>query len=142
MDTPIELIGGEQITMTPLAARARDVVEREWQARVVCALKRAGYAAESETPVPHGRCDITFSNHAIEVDWAHKWAECIGQALYYGLCLKSRSVCLLLLEHPDDSRFVDAIKRVADNNTPPLVVWTLDIASKSLDMGDGRRIGV
>jgi len=31
------------------------------------------------------RVDILTATHAIEADWSHKWAEAVGQSLYYSL---------------------------------------------------------
>ncbi len=38
-----------------------------------------------EVTVKGGRADIVTDNHAIEVEWASKWKNAIGQALWYGL---------------------------------------------------------
>ena len=47
------------------------------------------------------RCDILTSTHAIEVDFAKKWAEAIGQSLHYALHTRKRpAVALIVLLHP------------------------------------------
>lgn len=38
-----------------------------------------------EVRVTGGRADIVTDVHAIEVEWASKWKNAIGQALWYGL---------------------------------------------------------
>jgi len=119
------------------------VVENAWRDRIAAAMKTAGYAdVRAEHPVSGGRADLTFSRYAIEIDWAAKWAESIGQALYYALCLSSKAVSLLLVEGPKDDVYVDHTRRVANNNTPPLQVWVFNVKTQELDMGDGRTLHV
>ena len=49
------------------------------------------------------RCDILTSTHAIEVDFARKWAEAIGQSLHYALHTgKSPAVALIVLSPSDN----------------------------------------
>ena len=42
------------------------------------------------------RVDMLTRYEAIEVDWAHKWAEGIGQSLYYAQVTRKRPALLLL----------------------------------------------
>lgn len=53
------------------------------------------------------RVDLLSDTYAIEVDWAadSKWAEAIGQALYYAE-LTHRKPAVLLLKRKDTDRFV------------------------------------
>ena len=44
------------------------------------------------------RIDCLTQQYAVEVDFANKWAECIGQSLYYGLKTKKCPACLLIME--------------------------------------------
>ena len=37
---------------------------------------------------------------AVEFDFANKWAECIGQALYYGQKTNRTPACVLIIENP------------------------------------------
>lgn len=46
------------------------------------------------------RVDCLTSNLAVEFDFAPKWAECIGQALYYGKKTKRIPACALIMENP------------------------------------------
>ncbi|RLA75662.1 MAG: hypothetical protein DRG11_00220 [Epsilonproteobacteria bacterium] len=47
------------------------------------------------------RVDCLTANYAIEVDWAKKWAESIGQALYYGIKTNKRPAVALIVEQKD-----------------------------------------
>ena len=63
------------------------------------------YSGQTEVTVPDGtRCDIVTETHAIEVDFADKWAEAIGQSLNYSFQLNKKAGILLILEKPDDER--------------------------------------
>ena len=58
------------------------------------------------------RVDCLTDKYAIEVDFAKKWAESIGQALYYAdVTNKEPAVALIVGE--DDERYVERVKRVA-----------------------------
>lgn len=45
------------------------------------------------------RVDCLTSTLAVEFDFAPKWAECIGQALYYGQKTNRTPACVLIMEH-------------------------------------------
>ncbi len=47
------------------------------------------------------RVDCLTATHAVEVDWADKWAEGIGQALYYGLKTHKRPAVALIVGTKD-----------------------------------------
>lgn len=59
------------------------------------------------------RVDCLTKRYAVEVDFAPKWAECIGQALYYGITTKHKPAALLILENEKDIRYLKRIKKVA-----------------------------
>ena len=119
--------------------RAHLAVERIWQEKIGAALQKLGYEVELERRVANGRVDISIPNYAIEVDWAPKWAESIGQALYYSLCTKSKPVSLLLIEYDNAVKFVEVALKIAKNNRPRLQVWTVDTRTGEFNM-DGDKI--
>ena len=47
------------------------------------------------------RVDCLLPDMAVEFDFAPKWAECIGQALYYGQMTNRTPACVLILENPE-----------------------------------------
>jgi hypothetical protein len=54
------------------------------------------YSGQTEVTMPDGtRCDIVTETHAIEVDFADKWAEAIGQCLNYSFQLNKKAGILL-----------------------------------------------
>jgi hypothetical protein len=84
-----------------------------WETTIARALA-AKYGAQVEVRLPDGtRVDLLTDEEAIEVDWAKKWAEAIGQALYYADATKRRPAVILLLTAPTDQRYVDRCQRIA-----------------------------
>jgi hypothetical protein len=51
------------------------------------------------------RCDILTATHAIEVDFAKKWAEAIGQSLNYAMHTGKRPGVALILLSPSDNNY-------------------------------------
>ena len=57
------------------------------------------------------RVDCLTDKYAIEFDFASKWAEGIGQSLYYSLLTKKEPMLILIIEHPKkDSKYVQRAK--------------------------------
>ena len=60
--------------------------------------------------MPDGtRCDILTDTHAIEVDFADKWAKAIGQSLNYAMQTgKKTGIVLVLKDRGDESTWIDS----------------------------------
>ena len=50
------------------------------------------------------RVDILTDKYAIEVDWAAKWPEAIGQSLYYAILTKKEPMIILLIKDDKTER--------------------------------------
>lgn len=60
------------------------------------------------------RIDCLTSNHAIEFDFAQKWAESIGQALYYGIkTQRTPGIVLIIEDEQKELKYLNRLKRVA-----------------------------
>jgi hypothetical protein len=60
------------------------------------------------------RVDCLTDNKAIEFDFANKWGECIGQALYYGLVQEKQPSCALIIENKaKDQKYKLRLEKVA-----------------------------
>ncbi|MBI5641975.1 MAG: hypothetical protein HY954_00715 [Deltaproteobacteria bacterium] len=59
------------------------------------------------------RVDCLTEEYAVEVDFASKWAEALGQALYYSIQTGKRPGILLILEDDKDKRFLERANSVA-----------------------------
>jgi hypothetical protein len=70
------------------------------------------------------RVDCLLSDYAVEFDFAQKWAESIGQALYYGIKTNRQPAVVLIMEHPDkDERYLKRLQTVADRYH--IKIWTM-----------------
>lgn len=89
--------------------------QREWC--VAC-------GGELEHVLPDGaRVDCLTDEYAIEFDFAVKWAEAIGQALYYAFMTGKRPGIVLIMEKADDVRYLERLLPVAELHG--ITVWTM-----------------
>lgn len=56
------------------------------------------------------RVDCLLPDMAVEVDFAHKRDECLGQALRYGAYTKKKAACLLIVEKNNDYKYVRQLR--------------------------------
>lgn len=62
------------------------------------------------------RVDCLLPDMAVEFDFASKWAECIGQALYYGQKTNRTPACVLIVENPTkDFKYVKRLRYAVYN---------------------------
>jgi len=77
------------------------------------------------------RIDCLTETHAIEVEFAAKWAESIGQALYYSYRTGLQPGVLLILERKSDARYQKRLQAVADEYG--ITIWTITPADLQAD---------
>lgn len=105
--------------------------ERGHQLDIVAHLQREGIDATAEQTLSDGtRVDISTPTYAIEVDFARKWAECIGQALYYGLMTGKKPVCLVLIGAEDREPGLARLRAVCKRER--IDVWTYHVKTREL----------
>lgn len=61
------------------------------------------------------RIDCLTKDYAIEFDFAKKWAESIGQSLYYAKMTGKKPAVVLILTKADDIKYVKRVERVDSN---------------------------
>lgn len=62
------------------------------------------------------RVDCLLPTMAVEIDFAPKWAECIGQALYYGQKTNRIPACVLIMENPEkDLKYLKRLRYTVYN---------------------------
>ena len=69
------------------------------------------------------RVDCLTKEYAVEVEYAPKWAESIGQALYYAQSTGRKPAVLLIVRDKDDERFLKRLRTVAKEQG--IKVWTV-----------------
>ncbi len=86
------------------------------------------YNAECEVTLFDGsRVDLLNDEYAIEVDWARKWPEAVGQALWYSILTHKRPAVLLLTrDRRADLRFLLRATAVCERSGIRLFVEVAD----------------
>jgi hypothetical protein len=85
--------------------------------------------AEMEVVLEDGaRVDCVTEEYAIEFDFAKKWAESIGQALYYAIKTDKKPAIVLIMENPEkDEVYYNRLKDVAEKyNITVFKMFSLD----------------
>lgn len=60
------------------------------------------------------RVDCLTTDLAVEFDFADKWAECVGQAIYYGKMTNRQGACVLIMENGEkDIKYLKRLRRAA-----------------------------
>jgi len=70
------------------------------------------------------RCDCLTATHAVEVDFARKFYEAIGQSLWYSLQTGRRAGVVLILERPADRKYWIRLNSLIDHFYLPIDTWT------------------
>lgn len=84
------------------------------------------YNAEMEVSMPDGtRCDLVTKAHAIEVDFADKWGEAIGQSLNYAFQTNKRAGILLILEKKTDEKHLIRVQSIIEHFKLPIDVLAI-----------------
>ncbi|RYD24373.1 MAG: hypothetical protein EOP88_00580 [Verrucomicrobiaceae bacterium] len=93
--------------------------ERWYQERVAASLE-----GKMEVPVANGRVDVLTASHAIEVEFASKWKQSIGQALWYSLQTgKTAGVVLIIEKQERDAPHAIRLESVIAAQKLPITVW-------------------
>ena len=93
-----------------------------WYQKVWC----DGAGGKMEVELPEGpRVDCITDNHAIEMDFAHKWTEAIGQSLHYALLTEKKAGIVLILKTPGDLPHLEAARKVINTYQLPIQIWPL-----------------
>lgn len=71
------------------------------------------------------RADCITSTHAIEFDFGKKWAEAIGQALYYSLQTGKRAGVVLILDGQKDRKYWIRLNSTIQHFNLPIDTWEM-----------------
>jgi len=69
------------------------------------------------------RVDCITDQYAVEVDFANKWAESIGQSLHYGRMTGKPPAVLLIIETPVSRRFIPILCGTVAATQPRITVF-------------------
>jgi len=84
---------------------------------------RAGGLTEV-TLSDRSRVDCLTDTYAVEMDFAGKWAEAVGQALFYASMTGKRPAIVLIMEKKGDSRYLKRLYLTIEKWGLPVKVWT------------------
>ncbi|MBK1853705.1 hypothetical protein JO972_01930 [Verrucomicrobiaceae bacterium 5K15] len=73
------------------------------------------------------RCDIVTATHAIEVEFAEKWAEGVGQALWYSFQTNKKAGILLVLRSEKDRKHLMRLRSLIDGKKLGIDVWVMKV---------------
>lgn len=87
----------------------------------------ADQKGEAEVRLPDAtRVDCITTGSAIEFDFAHKWYEAVGQALYYGTKTGKRPGVVLILESQKDRTYFKRMNDTINHYKLPIDTWEMD----------------
>lgn len=81
------------------------------------------WKAQTEVKVANGRVDIVGKNYATEVEFADKWKEAIGQALWYAMQTNKQPGIVIICETPEDNIHAIRLRSVINNSKLDIKVW-------------------
>ncbi|MCK4786249.1 MAG: hypothetical protein KAV87_21000 [Desulfobacteraceae bacterium] len=106
--------------VSPIHAGSKHLHPEKWYQEKWC--NERGGVTEYVLP-DKTRVDCLTDEYAVEADFAKKWAESIGQALFYGYMTGKKPGVLLILEKEKDKRYLKRLNKVADKEG--ITVWTI-----------------
>ena len=59
------------------------------------------------------RIDCLTKTHAVEFDFAKKWAESVGQALYYGIMTGKKAKVVLIVEEAKEMKYFKRVEKLS-----------------------------
>lgn len=110
------------VFLISMTAHAKRLMHERWYQERWCA-ERGGvteYTFQDRT-----RCDCLTATHAVEFDFADKWAEAIGQCLHYSSSSNKRAGIVLIMEKNSDIRFLERIQNVIRYNKLQIDIWLI-----------------
>jgi len=101
----------------------------------VCTAKESDYQrswcnqnrGRTEVVLPDkSRCDCVTDTHAVEIEYARKWAEAIGQALFYSLQTGKRAGIVLIIEAQKDRKHWIRLNSTIEHFKLPIDTFPLE----------------
>ncbi len=114
------LIVALSLFVSPSLSLAKRLHPEKWYQERWCSLNHG----EVEVVLPdRARCDCLTDTHAIEFDFGNKWAEAIGQSLYYSLQTGKRAGIVLILEKEKGRKYWIRLNSTIMHFELPIDTW-------------------
>ena len=111
------------LVLLPAVASAKNLHPERWYQEKWC----TEHGGQVEVILlDRTRCDCLTETHAIEFDFGRKWAEAIGQALYYGIQTGKKPGIVLILEKETDRKYFIRLNSVIMHYGLDVDVWEID----------------
>ncbi len=108
------------LLLLPSLAYAGHLHPEKWYQERWCAEQ----GGQAEVVLADGtRADCITATHAVEHDFGPKWAEAIGQSLWYSLQTGKRAGIVLILEKPTDRKYWIRLNSTIQHFNLPIDVW-------------------
>lgn len=105
----------------PADARTRHHSE-QWYQEEWC--RKSG--GKAEVTLNDGtRCDCITENYAIEVEFAKRWYQAVGQSLHYAIKTKRVPGIVLIVDPADGRRYLQRLRKVIREFSLPIAVWVI-----------------
>lgn len=84
------------------------------------------YDGKMEVVMENGsRCDCLTEDNAAEFDFAHKWAESVGQSLNYSQQTGKRAGIVLIAEKMGDMQYVEIVQELVEKFNLPIDIFIM-----------------
>jgi hypothetical protein len=80
---------------------------------------------DEEDKILQGHHCLT-ETHAIEYDWGKKWAESLGQALYYSAMTGKKPGIVLIVNSRTKDRYLTRLNKAIEAHALDVDVWTVE----------------
>lgn len=108
------------LLLCPIVANAAHLHYKKWYQERWCDANNG----QTEVVMPDGtHCDCLTDTHAIKFDFGEKWAESIGQSLYYGLQTGKKPGVVLILEEESDRKYRILLNSTTEHYKLPIKTW-------------------
>jgi hypothetical protein len=103
----------------------RENTER-WYQKQWCETQKG----QVEVVLPDGtRCDCVTDTHAIEFEFGNRWAEAVGQSVYYSMQTKKRPGIVLILETVKYRKYWIRLNSTIKHFDMPIETWSIGKAA-------------
>ncbi|MCP3940923.1 MAG: hypothetical protein GY710_05510 [Desulfobacteraceae bacterium] len=111
------------ILFIPTIAYAKHLHPEKWYQNKWCAEQKG----QTEYRLPDKtRCDCLTDTHAIEVDFAKKFYEALGQSLYYSMQTGKRAGILLIIENKKELKYWIRLNSTIQHFGLPVDTWKIE----------------
>jgi hypothetical protein len=104
-----------------------------------------GAGWQMEVAMPNGtRADCMTDRLAVEIDWAHKWAEAIGQSLNYAAVTGKQPAVILICKRGTERKCLNWLLLTSETASfwkLPITVWQCGAEAVTLDQCERRDYG-